>query len=289
MKKVLLVFMSLFIFLACENKNSDVSDLSNQNIKGKYNRVVILNPAVIEMMYLLGVEDKIVGISTLTRSKIWPEEKVEKLETVGEYINPSTEKILSLEPDLVIAAMHTSSELDKVMIENNIEVKRYNAITIQEIFDNFREIADIFDVRDKAEEIISAKEKTLQEISELSKENRKGLFLLSTEPIMGFGVKTLPNDVMKMLNVENITEGLEGDAPIISAEYILKENPDIIIVMAHGPGEVQLNHPQLQNVKAFVYKQFVSVDSGQILRGSPLIVDNIKNIYDQIQNLPPIE
>lgn len=288
MKRLLLILISLFLLMACGNKN-DLSVVEENVEESQYNRVVILNPAVIEMMYLLGVEDKIVGISTLKRSKVWPEDKVSQLETVGEYINPSVEKIMSLEPDLIIAATHTSSELDNVMSANNVKVIRYEANTIQQIFDNFRDVARLFGKSEKAEEIISEKEKMLEEISELTTEKRKGLFLLSTEPIMGFGVNTLPNDIMKVLNVENIAEGLEGDAPILSAEYILQQDPDIVIVMAHGPAEVQLNHPQLQEVTAFKYKQFVPVDSGQILRGSPLIIDNIKKIYDEIQNLPPIE
>ena len=93
-----LLIISMFI-ISCAKKNAE-NDKKGEN--KKYNRIVVLDPATVEMIYMLGAEDKIVGVANLERSKVWPEEKVAKLESVGTFMNPSLEKINSLKPDLVI-------------------------------------------------------------------------------------------------------------------------------------------------------------------------------------------
>ena len=87
MKKSFLFFvllMSLMI-ISCSKKNNDSKESPQR--ESKYKRIVVMDPAVVEMIYLLGDEDKIVGITKLQRSKIWPEDKTDKHEIVGTITN----------------------------------------------------------------------------------------------------------------------------------------------------------------------------------------------------------
>ena len=124
-KYSLFILVLLFAVFSCgkkENEKTNVNTETKVNDKSgkKYDRIVVLDPAVIEMVYLLGGEDKIVGIARLENSKIWPEEKTKKLESVGTFINPSLEKIIALKPDLVITAFHSSDAIDKNLNSNMI-------------------------------------------------------------------------------------------------------------------------------------------------------------------------
>ena len=269
-----LLVISIFI-VSCSKKNAENGKKEENK---KYNRIVVLDPATVEMIYMLGAEDKIVGVANLERSKVWPEEKVAKLESVGTFIKPSLERIITLKPDLVITSALTDDNLNNGLKSNNIEAKRIQANSIEEIFTNFLEVAKMLGKENEANKIIAEKKAKLEEIKKMSTGNKKGLFVMSASPLMVFGNDNLPNDIMKLLNIKNIAENQKGRNPIVTPEFIIKENPDIIITLLPNPSQIVATNPQLKNVNAIKNSKFIVVNSSQILRGSPRTIDQIEEI-----------
>ena len=269
-----LLIISMFI-ISCAKKNAENGKKGENK---EYNRIVVLDPATVEMIYMLGSEDKIVGVANLERSKVWPEEKVAKLESVGTFMKPSLEKIIALKPDLVIMSALTGEELNNGLKSNNIEAKRVQANSIEEIFSNFLEVAKMLGKENEANKIIAEKKAKLEEIKKIATGNKKGLFVMSASPLMVFGNDNLPNDIMKLLNIKNIAENQKGRNPIITPEFIMKENPDIIITLLPNPAQIAAVNPQLKNVNAIKNSKFIVVNSSQILRGSPRTIDQIEEI-----------
>ena len=269
-----LLVISIFV-ISCSKKNAENGKKGENK---KYNRIVVLDPATVEMIYMLGAEDKIVGVANLERSKVWPEEKVAKLESVGTFMKPSLEKIIALKPDLVIMSALTGEELNNGLKSNNIEAKRVQANSIEEIFTNFLEVAKILGKENEANKIIAEKKAKLEEIKKMATGNKKGLFVMSASPLMVFGNDNLPNDIMKLLNIKNIAENQKGRNPIVTPEFIMKENPDIIITLLPNPAQIVATNPQLKNVNAIKNNKFIVVNSSQILRGSPRTIDQIEEI-----------
>ena len=269
-----LLIISMFI-ISCAKKNDENAKKGENK---KYNRIVVLDPATVEMIYMLGAEDKIVGVANLERSKVWPEEKVAKLESVGTFIKPSLERIITLKPDLVITSALTDDNLNNGLKSNNIEAKRIQANSIEEIFTNFMEVAKMLGKENEANKIIAEKRAKLEEIKKMATGNKKGLFVMSASPLMVFGNDNLPNDIMKLLNIKNIAENQKGRNPIVTPEFIMKENPDIIITLLPNPAQIVATNPQLKNVNAIKNNKFIVVNSSQILRGSPRTIDQIEEI-----------
>lgn len=269
-----LLIISMFI-ISCAKKNDENAKKGENK---KYNRIVVLDPATVEMIYMLGAEDKIVGVANLERSKVWPEEKVAKLESVGTFIKPSLERIITLKPDLVITSALTDDNLNNGLKSNNIEAKRIQANSIEEIFSNFLEVAKMLGKENEANKIIAEKKAKLEEIKKMATGNKKGLFVMSASPLMVFGNDNLPNDIMKLLNIKNIAENQKGRNPIVTPEFIMKENPDIIITLLPNPAQIVATNPQLKNVNAIKNSKFIVVNSSQILRGSPRTIDQIEEI-----------
>ena len=269
-----LLVISIFV-ISCSKKNAENGKKGENK---KYNRIVVLDPATVEMIYMLGAEDKIVGVANLERSKVWPEEKVAKLESVGTFIKPSLERIITLKPDLVITSALTDDNLNNGLKSNNIEAKRIQANSIEEIFTNFMEVAKMLGKENEANKIIAEKRAKLEEIKKMATINKKGLFVMSASPLMVFGNDNLPNDIMKLLNIKNIAENQKGRNPIVTPEFIIKENPDIIITLLPNPAQIVATNPQLKNVNAIKNSKFIVVNSSQILRGSPRTIDQIEEI-----------
>ena len=269
-----LLIISMFI-ISCARKNDENAKRGENK---KYNRIVVLDSATVEMIYMLGAEDKIVGVANLERSKVWPEEKVAKLESVGTFIKPSLERIITLKPDLVITSALTDDNLNNGLKSNNIESKRIQANSIEEIFTNFLEVAKMLGKENEANKIIAEKKAKLEEIKKMATGNKKGLFVMSASPLMVFGNDNLPNDIMKLLNIKNIAENQKGRNPIVTPEFIIKENPDMIITLLPNPSQIVATNPQLKNVNAIKNNKFILVNSSQILRGSPRTIDQIEEI-----------
>ena len=273
-----LLIISMFI-ISCAKKNAENGKKGENK---KYNRIVVLDPATVEMIYMLGAEDKIVGVANLERSKVWPEEKVAKLESVGTFMKPSLERIITLKPDLVITSALTDDNLNNGLKSNNIESKRIQANSIEEIFTNFLEVAKMLGKENEANKIIAEKKAKLEEIKKMATGNKKGLFVMSASPLMVFGNDNLPNDIMKLLNIKNIAENQKGRNPIVTPEFIIKENPDIIITLLPNPSQIVATNPQLKNVNAIKNSKFIVVNSSQILRGSPRTIDQIEEIAKSV-------
>ena len=285
-KYSLFILVLLFAVFSCGKKEDEKSKANaetkvNEKSEKKYDRIVVLDPAVVEMVYLLGGEDKLVGIAKLERSKIWPEEKTEKVESVGTFINPSLEKIIALKPDLVIESFHSSDAIDKSLSSNNIEIIKIQANSIEDIFKNFQKVAKILGKEKEAEKIIAEKKQKIEEIKKIDTAEKKGLFILAPTPMRVFGKGTLPNDIMEMLNIKNIAAGMEGMSPTLTPEYIIKENPDIILTFVKDPQEIVKVNPQIKDISAIKNNKFVVLETGQILRGSPRMIDYIADVYQK--------
>ena len=285
-KYSLFILVLLFAVFSCGKKEDEKSKANaetkvNEKSEKKYDRIVVLDPAVVEMVYLLGGEDKLVGIAKLERSKIWPEGKTEKVESVRTFINPSLEKIIALKPDLVIESFHSSDAIDKSLSSNNIEIIKIQANSIEDIFKNFQKVAKILGKEKEAEKIIAEKRQKIEEIKKIDTTEKKGLFILAPTPMRVFGKGTLPNDIMEMLNIKNIAAGMEGMSPTLTPEYIIKENPDIILTFVKNPQEIVKANPQIKDISAIKNNKFVVLETGQILRGSPRMIDYIADVYQK--------
>jgi iron complex transport system substrate-binding protein len=275
---------------AAEIKGNYIYGNGNEKIEKKdYKRIVVLNPAYVETAFMLGAEEKIIAIGETKTTPIWPEEKTNKLDNVGTITKPSLESVLSKKPDLVI--------LNPMIIDfgDNLKQQKIPYITIdaksiEEIFRNIEIAGVIFGKTKEASILIEEKKRKLSKIDkEIDKKplNMKGAFIYSVTPFMGFGGKTLSGEILKILGVINIAENIDAAKPILSPEFILKENPDFLIgAMSIKSKEDIINgSPLIKNTKAIKNKNVFLVASDKLLRPSPRIFDEIEILYNELRKL----
>lgn len=292
-KKIIFIFMLIignYSFATLKVEDSKINDSYNNSIEVKeYSKIIILDPAIIETFYMIGAEDKISAIATTARSKIYPEDKVSKLPSVGHITNTSVEKILSFSPDLVlIGAM--SQKLGESLRNFNIPFLIVETNNFDEILNNIQVLGKITGKEKNAEELYTNSKDKMEDLKKkVSKKplNLKGAILYSTSPMMAFNSKSLPGQVLSLLGIKNLSDDLVGSKPIISAEFLLKENPDFLIgAMAIKSSEDILNSsPIVRNVKAGQNGDVFIVDSTKILRGSPRIFEAVEELYEELKNI----
>ncbi|MFA6877995.1 MAG: ABC transporter substrate-binding protein [Fusobacterium sp.] len=292
MKKISLFIISCFISIfsySLEIKDNRIYDSRGNSIEIKnYEKIVIADPAIVETFYMLDAEEKIIGIATSARSKIWPEEKTNKLNSVGNITKPSFEKIIELEPDLVIVNRMSSGvslslkKLGIPVLEDDVSENIDNILKSIKIF------GKLLNKEEKANLLYKNSLKKLENIKNLKKgDNKKikGLILFSSSPMMAFNGESLPGQVLELIGVENIAKNLIGSRPIVSSEHLLKENPDILMGAMSFRSKKQIldSNPIILKTKAGIKNNIFVVDSSEILRGSPRIFNTINNLYKEVQ------
>lgn len=294
MKKINLFIMSCLISIcsfSLEIKNNQIYDSSGNSIEIKnYKRIVVADPAVVETIYMLKAQDKIVGITTSARIKIWPEEKTAKLNSVGNIAKPSFEKIIELQPDLVIInkmSSGVSASLKKIGIPILVDDVSEN---VENILKSIKIFGKLLGKEKEADLLYNKSLLKLKNIKKLKGRKVKGLVLYSASPMMAFNGKSLPGQVLDIIGVKNIAKNLSGSRPIISSEYLLEENPDIIMgaMSFKSKNQILNSNPIILKTKSGINGNIFIVDSSKILRGSPRIFDTINNLYEEVvkcQNL----
>ena len=293
MKKFLLFIIFLIsvinIYSIKIENNMAVDSFGNSVPLKEYNKIIAADPSAVEIFYLIGGEDKISAVAKTKINKIYPEEKTELLETVGSITRPSIEKIISLNPDLVILNPMGAVKTAELLKKYNIPYFIDRSVTFDEIFLKTK-IYGIFTGQEKnAEKLIEDKKNKLLKIkNEIEDKNLKGVILYSSSPMISFSKETIPSEIMEILKIKNIADSFpHGKKGIISPEIMLTENPDIIIgtMKIHSAEDIVKANEFLKYSKAYKNNNIYVFESEKILRATPRIADGIEEIYEVVKNV----
>ena len=283
------VFFTVSSFAIKVENNQILDDYGNKIEAKEYKKIIVTDPGVIEILFKIGGEKSIVAIAKTSRSKIHPSDKVDKLVSIGNVSNLNLEKVVEYKPDLIVVS--------SMMLRNVEAIKKMGYKVIVSNASNLNGILDVISVtgiisgkKDEAEKL--RKECSLK-LEKIEKENSKktsklkGAILFSTSPMSAFSENSIPGDVLKHLGVINIAANVSGQRPILSPEYILKENPDFLA------GAMSLDDPQqiieasnvIPKVKAGKNNNIFILDSSVILRSSYRIFDEMEVLKEKLNKI----
>ena len=293
MKKFLLFIVFLIsvinIYSIKIENNMAVDSFGNSVPLKEYNKIIAADPSAVEIFYLIGGENKISAVAKTKINKIYPEEKTELLESVGSITRPSIEKIISLNPDLVILNPMGAVKTAELLKKYNIPYFIDRSVTFDEIFLKTK-IYGIFTGQEKnAEKLIEDKKNKLLKIkNEIEDKNLKGVILYSSSPLISFSKETIPSEIMEILKIKNIADSFpHGKKGIISPDVMLTKNPDIIIgtMKIHSAEDIVKANEFLKYSKAYKNNNIYVFESEKILRATPRIADGIEEIYEVVKNV----
>jgi iron complex transport system substrate-binding protein len=124
--------------------------MMSNDIKSFPRRIICLTEETTETLYLLGEQDRIVGVSGYT---VRPPEARQKPK-VSAYINAKFDKILALKPDLVFAFSDLQADIAAELIRRGVTVFTFNQRSIVEIMEMILTIGRLVSVADKAEQLV---------------------------------------------------------------------------------------------------------------------------------------
>lgn len=281
-KTIFLIFLIFFTSFSLEIKNGRVYDENGSSIELKnYNRIVVYNLGVVEILYKLGAGEKIVGVAN-HKKDIWPEKETKNIPTVGNISKPSVEKILKCKPDLVIFNImgNKEEELKKFGIPSLVVTNR----SLDEILNNIEILGKLVGKEEEGKKIKTELSEKRKKIKEKNLFPGKVLLLYTVKPPTTFSKGSLPGEILELLGMEVITP-ISGEKVIVSPEYMLKVNPDYIVGTRgiKNSDEIIKTLPLIKETKAYKNGKIISIDSQEILRGSHRIFDEIEKISKKIE------
>ncbi len=250
-------------------------------IVGVPERIISLSPSNTEVGFALGLGDRIVGVTEFCN---YPPEAQEQ-DNVGGFSSPSIEKIIELEPDLILASTIHEEEVPRLE-EMGIPVLVVESSTVDELFESMSLVAEITDVEEAGEELITSMKERIDAVQEKVGDIEPGdrilvFYEVYSDPLMTAGRGSFIDEIISLAGGENIFGDVEDNYPQISAEEVAERQPDIILFPDyHGTAgtvlEEMAGRPGWESVPAVVNENLHPVTDDTFSRPGPRIVEAIE-------------
>ncbi|TYP56791.1 ABC transporter substrate-binding protein [Thermosediminibacter litoriperuensis] len=249
-------------------------------IEKEPDRIVSLAPSNTEILFALGLGDKVVGVTNYCD---YPEE-AKKKEKIGGFADPNMEKLISLKPDLVLATIMHEKPVRKLE-ELKIPVIVLNPQSIDDVFSTIELIGRATNKNQQAEELISTLKNRIKavedRVSTIPADKRPQVFYeLWPSPLTTAGPGTFVHDLIEKAGGRNIAADAGKAYPEYSQEMVIDKNPDIIIFSHHYSSnqskEDIINRPGWKNIKAIKEGRVFYVDENIVQRPTPRLVDGLE-------------
>lgn len=201
-------------------------------------RVVSLVPATTEMLFAMGAADRLVAVGSYDR---FPPE-VARLPRVGGLLDPDTERLLTLRPDLVVL-YGTQVELKQRLDRLGVPYYSYELGTVADIAATIRSLGSRLDLRGQADTLAETIERSLAAVrrSVASKRRPKTMLVFGRDPgslrnISASGGYGFLADLLDIAGAENALHDIKQPLVQASTEMILARRPDVIVELQYGGG-----------------------------------------------------
>jgi len=246
-------------------------------------RIVSFGPSITEILFALGLEDNVVGVSDFCD---YPEAAKSKPK-VGNAFSPSIEKVVALEPALVLTVKHAqfNSDLESLGIKFIVLSPK----DVRSIMDSIDLAGEVTGKAKEGNQLVEDMEATISQVTARVKgAPRVRVFFIvdATDPNSPWtaGPGSFIDDIINMAGGENVAAETEGAWVQMSIEEIVNSDPDIIIIQTMAGGVPTVSEEVLQ--EHLVWKQMTAVkqdkirfvDGDLVSRPGPRIVQGLEEM-----------
>jgi len=292
---IMILIISLTIvtsmdFQAGSEREIIITDALGRTVKlhGRPSRIVSLSPTITEILFYLNLQDYIVGVDSISINdpyfNISSVLKKRGVVDVGGYWYTfiSIEKIIDLQPDLVIADKGAHLPLLEVFEKYNITVVYLNggsSTSLNDIYRDMEIVASIYGLEERVLDFISKVEEEFNKYRDLFKQysNLKVLIVIDiSDNIWVAGRLTYMDELLSRLGLQNAAR-VTGWKPV-SIEQIYDWSPDVVLIVSNYVTEDSIKNSGLENIcRNIIVLNPQLVDS--LSRPGPLILNVPSELY----------
>lgn len=235
-------------------------------------RLICLTEETVETLYLLGEQDRIVGVSGYA---VRPPE-VRSKPRVSAFTSARLDKILTLEPDLVLAFSDLQADIVRELAKAGVAVHLFNQRDVAGIFAMIRTVGALVGAGDKAEALARSLEDRVTEVASANKgAARPRVYFEEWNDPMISGIGWV-SELLEVAGGEDVFVHLRGGAAardrIVSSEQVIAARPDVILASWCGrkvvPRQIA-ERPGWAALPAVANGRIVEIKSPIILQPGP--------------------
>jgi iron complex transport system substrate-binding protein len=243
-------------------------------------RIISLAPNVTEMLFALGLGDRIVGVTSYCD---FPAEAKTK-EKVGDTLQPNLERLITLRPDLVVVTTASQVEqLTRQLDQLGIPLYVTNPRSVRDVAVSLRHLGEVTGATTQAETLATSLEQRIEQVEHrvANQPKPRMLFVLQLAPLITTGRNTFLNDLITRAGGVSISSEESADYPQFSREAVVARAPEIIVAPAlHGDGAIRKSDLQqaFPTTPAARNHRLVLINPDLTSRPGPRLVDGLEQL-----------
>ncbi|MFH1441579.1 MAG: cobalamin-binding protein [Candidatus Omnitrophota bacterium] len=250
-------------------------------------RYISLAPSTTEILFALGLDEEIVGVSTYCD---WPPQAKSKAK-IGEFSQVNIEMVLSLKPDYIFCTGLEQTGIIRELKRLKLKVYVADPKNIEELINSIRDIGRIINRIKEAEGLIRDMENQIEELSSkvklIPQEKRPKVFIeIWRDPLTTAGKGSYIDELVSLAGGINIAYDTKRPYSIFSQEAVIKRDPDCIILAymdKEKPAKLVGERFGWKGISAVKNNRLYNdIDPDVLLRPGPRVVIGLKEIYKRL-------
>jgi iron complex transport system substrate-binding protein len=252
-----------------------------------YERIVSLTPSITEILFSLGAGGRVAGV---TDACDYPPEANSKSH-VCSWFDPDMDRILTLEPDLVLGLSTAHSKLVPFLHKKGIKSTLFNPTTVEESFYDMEHIGSLLGIPSRARSLVTDLQQRMAVLSKQVKLIQPASRLtvsrvldIDGENLIVAGPKSFQFDVIKLAGGINVSTAINGAYPVVSFQTFNTWDPDMIFLCGTDHSYISRLQadPLWQLLTAVRNRKIHLFDCGLTCRTGPRIVDMAELLFQTL-------
>lgn len=290
LKLVLLLLACALALLACTSRTEPtpegpvtrtLTDDAGRRVSlpANVNRVISLAPNLTEIVFAVGAGDRLVGRTSYCDYPAAAKSVTE----VGDTLNPSLERIISLRPQVVLISTASQLEVFTQQLQNqNIAAFVTDPHDLEGVFRTIDQIGQMLGRAEEATQLVQRLRARTTAVEQAVKSQPpvRVFFQVSGKPLYTAGHDAFVTDLMRRAGADSVTADVPGAWPKYSDESALAAKPEAIILPTGGSmGEANATVSEALNGSPAVLKKRVyKINGDHLVRPGPRAVDGLEEI-----------
>ena len=249
-------------------------------LPGPPRRIVSLVPSVTEILYALGQEEHLVGVTDFCDYPAAARAKP----SVGTMVGPSLEAIVALRPDLVV--LTTAGNRDETFLQlQRLRLPIYvvNPTSLAQALDLMEQLARLTGRPEAAGAVVGALRRRVREVAArvAPRPRPRVLYVVWPEPLVVPGRNAIVSELIELAGGRSITATSGEGYPRCSVEAAVAQGPEVILLARHANPASPIAREQwarFATLPAIRQGRMHDVDGNLLHRYGPRVVDGLERL-----------
>jgi iron complex transport system substrate-binding protein len=255
-------------------------------IQAEPRRIVTFAPSNTEIVFALGLGDRLVGVSGDFDNYPPEAQDIEQVGGAGEFgVDPNVEKLVSLDPDLMLAIAGGEHWKESVR-DLGIPVFTVNATDFDDLLEDVEMVGRITGAVEEARKLSGAMVAEAENVeTAIAAEPRESCFFEAYfPPLTTVGPETFIFDLLDRAGCDPVSAGASSDYPEWSVDRLVQEDPAVYLVSSESGQSVEAvgKRPGFGELSSVQENNVILIDSDLVSRPGPRVVDGLRALAEAL-------